>query len=299
MAALTPAQRLHLEAFGYVVIEGALAADETAALLDRTLELEADFHADGPVRAAGQAGIPWGAPNGPTDDWDPCRRTHWYSGRTREYFRVDNLPHLDDAFLAYATHPRLVAMAEEAVGGEVRLEQSDAHIVRRSPDPSAPPSGFGFHRGGSCRMSYVLDGLYHYPFVKTLTNLTDLGPDDGGTTVIAGSHKFDDEAVADAIALAKADPTHPLVHAVVAPAGSTLLFFESLIHSGGLMRSDRDRVFVVAGYTPTHYQAWEGYEPAPELRDRVGADVWRFLSGEAGWRWKPRPRDLTGKPRRS
>ena len=31
------------------------------------------------------------------------------------------------------------------------------------------------------------EGLFHYSFVKTLTNLTDLGPDDGGTVVIAGS----------------------------------------------------------------------------------------------------------------
>ena len=35
------------------------------------------------------------------------------------------------------------------------------------------------------------DHLYHCTFVKTLTYLTDvLSPDDGGTTVIAGSHKL-------------------------------------------------------------------------------------------------------------
>ena len=33
---------------------------------------------------------------------------------------------------------------------------------------------------------HLQKGLYHYSFVKTLTNLSDLGPDDGGTIVIPG-----------------------------------------------------------------------------------------------------------------
>ena len=63
--------------------------------------------------------------------------------------------------------------------------------------------------------------LIHCNFVKTLTNLTELGPEDGGTVVIAGSHRMP-LPPADLIALAEADPS--LVHQIVAPAGSTLLF---------------------------------------------------------------------------
>lgn len=289
MAALTPAQRLHLEVYGYVVIEDALGAVETKALLERIYEIEDDFHAGGPIRAAGNPGIPWGAHGGPTDDWDPDLRTHYYQGRTRQYFRVDNLPHLGDVFLAHVTHPRLVALAEEAIGGESRLEQSDAHIVRPRP---VDEQRYGFHRGSSARTSYTLDDLYHYPFVKTLTNLTDLGPDDGGTTVIAGSHKLDDDLTPHVLRAALDDPSKKLVHSVVAPAGSTLLFFESLLHSGGIMRSDRDRVFIVGGYTPTHYQPWEGYAPALSLREHVPPEVWAFLNGDKGWRWKARGRRL-------
>ena len=63
--------------------------------------------------------------------------------------------------------------------------------------------------------------LIHCNFVKTLTNLTELGPEDGGTVVIAGSHRMP-LPPADLIALAEADPS--LVHQIIAPAGSTLLF---------------------------------------------------------------------------
>ena len=59
--------------------------------------------------------------------------------------------------------------------------------------------------------------------MKCLTNLTDLGPDDGGTTVIAGSRKMVDISENLLIKAVKERPE--LRHQVVAPAGSTLLFF--------------------------------------------------------------------------
>ena len=43
---------------------------------------------------------------------------------------------------------------------------------------------YGFHRGINPAYAHTSNGLYHFSFVKALTNLTDLGPDDGGTTVI-------------------------------------------------------------------------------------------------------------------
>ena len=117
-------------------------------------------------------------------------------------------------------------MAEELVGGSVRLEESEAAVNERDPeiDLAAEPR-YGFHTGTSPDVgTYVENGLYHCTFVKTLTNLTELGPDDGGTVVIAGSHKVkcDRETI---IAAAYEDPA--LIHQVVAPAGSTLLFGEA------------------------------------------------------------------------
>jgi len=288
--ALTPSERLHLEIYGYVVIENALTSEQTEALLDAVYTIEDDFHADGPIRASGQTGTPWDAPGAEHTTWDPTRRSHHYSGRCRQHFRVDNLPHLGAPFLDYVTHPRLVGMAEEAIGGEARLEQSDAHIAR--PPEDLDSQGYGFHRGAPRTVSYDANGLYHLPFVKTLTNLTDLGPDDGGTTVIAGTHKVDDIAIPAAIQAALDDPTASMIHTVVAPAGSTLLFFESLVHSGGIIRSGRDRPFIVAGYTPPHFQACDGYEPAHELRGQVPDQIWEFLDGTKGWLSAPRRRTL-------
>ncbi len=135
------------------------------------------------------------------------------------------------------------------------------------------------------------DGLFHCHFVKTLTNLTDLGPDDGGTMVIAGSHKLshlDDKDVIDA---AGSDPR--LIHTVVAPAGSTLLFFETTIHSSGIIRSDNDRVLVIGGYTPTMFQAFAGYDPEPAFADKAPTELQPLLSGSKRYGWERKSRKLT------
>ena len=170
--ALTPSQRLHLEIYGYVVLEKLLTEAEIAALLEVIYRIEADFQRTGQLPGAS------------------C----YLSSSTREFFRIDNLPHLAPCFYEYLTHPRILGMAEEIVGGTVRLEQSDAHIRRPGGEQK-----HGFHRGINPAYAHTGNGLYHFSFVKALTNLTDLGPDDGGTTVIPGTHKIPQEVDGRAI----------------------------------------------------------------------------------------------------
>ena len=265
--ALTPGQRLLLDVNGYVVIEGMLPASQVEELQETIYRFEAAYRETGEL---------------------PGPDCH-LSSTSQELFRIDNLPHLASCFFDYLTNPRIVGLAEEIVGGRVRLEQSDAHI--RRPDNSTGGRKYGFHRGLHGGYFHTVNGLYHFPFIKALTNLTDLGPDDGGTTVIAGTHKLledvDAQAVIDA---ALADEC--LIHHVEAPAGSTLLFFESLFHSHGIIRSGRDRLLILGGFTPTMFQPWHGYEPSPAFLATLPDESRALLTGEARYGWNPRSRDL-------
>ncbi len=265
--ALSPTQRLHLDIYGYVIVKDLFEESLIDTLLNRISEIEARYRETGEL---------------------PAPSCH-FSATQEDYFRVDNLPHLDSVFFKYLTHPRILGMVEEIVGGEVRLEQSDAHIRRPVADPKEQQ--YGFHRGVNPGFSYTKNGLYHFTFVKTLTNLTDLGPEDGGTAVIPGSHKIttdvEQQAIIDA---ALQDPE--LIHQVVAPAGSTLLFFESLIHSSGIIQSNRDRVLIIGGYTPTMFQTWKGYEPDPEFVQSAPEEFQPLLTGSARYRWERKLRSL-------
>ena len=89
-----------------------------------------------------------------------------------------------------------------------------------------------------------------------------------------------------------------LIHQVEAPAGSTLLFFESLMHSHGIMGSGRERVLVLGGYTPTMFQTWRGYEPSADFVATLPDEHRALLTGEARYGVQRKGRDL-GTPART
>ena len=87
--------------------------------------------------------------------------------------------------------------------------------------------------------------------IKAITNLTDIGEEDGGTAVVAGSHKSmcEEESMIKAV---KNDPS--LIHNVVAPAGSTLIFCETLLHATAPITSDNERMIMITGYQPWNHR---------------------------------------------
>jgi hypothetical protein len=137
--ALTPEQRLYLDVNGYVIIRNVLTDSEIQDLLNTIYSIEKAYRKTGEL---------------------PGPNCHLSSDR-EDYFRIDNLPHLADSFFHYLTHPYIVGMAEEIVGGSVRLEQSDAHI-RRPVEAADGPIRYGFHRGISPAFSHTRNGLYHH-----------------------------------------------------------------------------------------------------------------------------------------
>ena len=135
--ALTPAQRYHLEVYGYVVIENAIEQDLTDRLLEAMLRLKRDLlSAPDPAKARVRN----------------CR----LSSYRPHYLHFAHILEADPAIFEYLTHPRLVGMAEELVGGSVRLEESEAVVNERDPelDLTAAPR-YGFHTGTDPRRGHV------------------------------------------------------------------------------------------------------------------------------------------------
>jgi len=86
-----------------------------------------------------------------------------------------------------------MGMAEEVMGGEARMVEMNAHINSRDPKyvASKVPK-CSFYNGADVPFSsHTKHGLFHGNFVKTLTNLTELDPDDSGMVVVAGCPKID------------------------------------------------------------------------------------------------------------
>lgn len=263
-AALSPAQRLQLDVHGFVLLEDVLTPDEVKRCTDALYRLR-------------------GEP-------DPQSLGIYVNQRNDHHFGAGHLLEYDPALLAYATHPRLVPLVEEFVGGAVRLEETEAIINSRDPHGIEPDGGpgrvrpLGFHTGTQHGWGTYQQGHhFHCLFVKTLAYLTDVGPDDGGTAVIPGSHRLT-WPVRDIVDAAMADDR--LIHQVEARAGSVLLFAESLVHSTTAIRSDRERVVLISGYTPPMMREWPGNEPSPQFTSSLPENQRMLVTGGDGWPWK-------------
>lgn len=264
--ALTLSQRFHFDAYGYVLLEGVLTADEVAQMKAALYRMKAD-----PNREAKRV---------------------YANVRGEHHILMGNLVEYDPALLAYAAHPKLVPLVEEIVGGAVRLEESEAIINRRDPGVdqatllSRQKHPTGFHRGTTPTWGcYYEADQFHCLFVKTLAYLTDVGPDDGGTCVIPGSHRmtWKKELMTRA---ALEDESEKLIHQIEAKAGSVLLFAESLIHSTTLIKSDIERVILVSGYTPPMLREWMGNEVRPEFVQTLPEAIRPLISGSDQWKWR-------------
>ena len=258
--ALTAAQRWHLEVNGYVIVENVLDAVQVARIFEALQKLKAEFMA---------ASDPWNT---------NIRNCHMYGQELLgEHSHFNHLFEADPAFLEYATNPRIVGMAEEVVGGTVRVTETQAAINRRKPgDRYDGPGRYHWHRHRPEMISYTDRGLFHCTFVKGITNLTDLDPDDGGTAVIAGSHKVGcpEEGIVQA---AREDPS--LIHRVVAPAGSTLFFCESLLHATGDIRSDKERAIIITGYMPWDHRTGTGVQISNGFAEMVPEPLQKLIFG--------------------
>ncbi len=262
--ALTLSQRFQLDALGYVLLKGVLTREEITGAKDALYRMQADPDLE-------------------------AKRV--YTNKHGSHYQLfGHLVEYDPALLAYAVHPQLTACAEELVGGAVRLEESEAIINCRNPD--ADPAELerrksipvGFHTGTRHGWgTYIENNHFHCIFVKTLAFLTDVGQDDGGTAVIPGSHKMQwrEQEMIEA-----AQQNESLITQIVADAGDVLLFPESLIHSTTEIRSDKERVIIVSGYTPPMLREWPRNEISPEFAAVLPDDIRPIISGEASWHWK-------------
>ena len=153
--ALTPAQRLHLDVHGFVVVESALDDGEVARMLGAMQRLRDDLKsAQANLLATAESvdadGTSSSAFGEGTDESvvavRGCRMTNHRKRPHNQHFM--HILESDPAILEYLAHPKLVGMAEELVGGSVRLQESEATMNRREPelDLSAPPT-YGFHAG--------------------------------------------------------------------------------------------------------------------------------------------------------
>lgn len=139
---------------------------------------------------------------------------------------------------------------------------------------------FGVHSGGyrgAIRGQYrYKDGVFRCGQVNILMALSDIGPGDGATMIIPGSHKSNLEHPDFGSIQQPMDQMEGVVEAHL-EKGDALLFCDGLSHGGSSRTNAGERRVVIYRYGPMWASTRHGYQYSPELLERITPEQRRIL----------------------
>jgi ectoine hydroxylase-related dioxygenase (phytanoyl-CoA dioxygenase family) len=243
---------------GFLVVRGALSAAEVASL------------------------------NAAYDRFPPLANGQWYANaQRRDYtsetgFELHNVLDCGDpAFEVLIDHPSWVDHARRYAGEEGTYVEGitiDEHIATSRNAGGHHPVHSGGH-DASIRTQFAMrDGRFRCGQLNVLVALTDIGPGDGPTMIVPGSHKSNlrHPLAGD---YARGDRMDALPHAepVYASAGDALLFVDACLHGGSSRTNPGERREVILRYGPPWARPRFGYSVSDELLDRLTPERRRIM----------------------
>jgi ectoine hydroxylase-related dioxygenase (phytanoyl-CoA dioxygenase family) len=145
------------------------------------------------------------------------------------------------------------------------------------------PIHSGGHEGQVRNQYRFLNGKFRCGQCNILLALTDIGPGDGGTMVIPGSHKSNmKHPDIDRLALRKPGEPQKMDHLVGAvevhlKKGDALLFVDGIAHGASARTNPGERRVVIYRYGPSWGNTRYGYRYSQELLNRLTPERRKIL----------------------
>lgn len=246
----SPRDDYELDLRGFLVIREALSTDEVAAL-------EAAYDRF-PALANGQ----------------------WYGNAQRRDYTADTGFELhnvldcgDPAFDVLIDHPSWIDHARHYAGEEgtyvqgVMIDESVATIRERG---GHHPVHSGGHDASIRTQFAYRNGRFRCGQLNVLVALRDIGPGDGPTLIVPGSHKqnLSHPLIGDYAAGDRMDDL-PWAEPVHCCAGDALLFVDACLHGGASRTNDGQRRVVILRYGPPWARSRFGYTVSDQLLQRL------------------------------
>ena len=159
---------------------------------------------------------------------------------------VPGLVRFEQSFAPYLAHPRLLGLVEALLGEHVRISFTTAQINFPGNDRGGWHADWPFNQetAGHVPAPYP-DVVMH---VTTLWLLSPFNEENGGTFIVPGSHRANNNPSGDN----GIEPTQPFPTEmqVTGPAGSVLVFDSRLWHAIAPNRTQRPRTTIAVRYAP-------------------------------------------------
>ena len=241
---------------GYLYLEKALAPEEIRAL-NEILDL-----------------IPLMNPG----EWYGYIQAHSYGDSRTDGLNLQQIYESGEPFERLIDHPSWIQKVKHFIGSEGTFDNHHGplFIDENFANFRKPGEAIGFHSGGYppiMRNQFRYHGnRFMCGQINILMALTDIGPGDGGTMLIPGSHK--------------SNFIHPYFnHFNMGPnrsvdgmegaievnmkSGDALLFVDGISHGSAKRINAGERRIVVYRYGPSWGNFRHGYQPSPELLERL------------------------------
>jgi hypothetical protein len=241
---------------GYLILKNALAPGHLAqlnAILDAI-----------PVRECGQ--------------WHGWVHTHSFGGKDGTNFQ--QIYEAGEPFERLIDHPSWIGLVKHFVGGQNNFDATHGplFIDENFANIRGPGEAIGLHSGGhegTKRTQFRYhNGQFHCGQINILMALKDIGPGDGATMVIPGSHKANiahPHYAQHAIKQGQATSVDDVAEAreVHLKAGDALLFVDAISHGSAKRINPGERRIVVYRYGPSWGFFRHAYRPSPGLLQRL------------------------------
>ena len=268
----TPREQYFFDLQGFLVLRGALSQEEVNAC-------NASIDAMLPIAE---------------EEW--IGHVHGHSFKDNDGINLQQIYEGGPAFERLIDHPSWIDKVKHFVGGEGTFDWNHGplFIDENFANLRGPGQAIGLHSGGELglkRTQYRYhNGRFQCGQINILMALTDIGPGDGATMVIPGSHKANfphpdfekhqmrgDDAAVDLVEGAIE---------VQLSAGDAILFVDCISHGSARRVNSGQRRIMVYRYGPSWGNFRHGYKPSEGLLARLSPEARQIV-----WPQKHVPRD--------
>ncbi|MCY3947297.1 MAG: phytanoyl-CoA dioxygenase family protein [Anaerolineaceae bacterium] len=197
-------------------------------------------------------------------------------------FNLQQIYEGGEPFERLIDHPAWIGHVKHFVGGEGTFDwhHGPVFIDENFVTLRGPGEAIGLHSGGHTgtkRTQYrFYNGEFHCGQIDILMALTDIGPGDGSTMVIPGSHKanLDHPEFERHRMYSEEDSVDKVTGAIEVhlAAGDVLLFVDAISHGSARRVNPGLRRTIVYRYGPSWGNFRHGYQPSPGLLARLTPD---------------------------
>lgn len=248
---------------GYLLIEQALSREEVVAL-------NAGIDAILPLKRGEWAGY-----------------VHGHAFSDNDGINLQQIYEGGEPFERLIDHPSWIEKVKYFVGGEGTFDYNPSPLFIDENFANIRSSGgaIGLHSGGhegTKRTQFRFhNGRFQCGQINILMALTDIGPGDGATMVIPGSHKanFVHPQVAEHQIGSQKQSVDGVIGAleIHMKAGDALLFVDALGHGSAERTNAGERRIIVYRYGPGWGNFRHGYQVSPELVARLTPERRQFV----------------------